>query len=94
MGIVSSFSRFSTGVIGTLTLLWAATWIYRGYYLGGVLIAIGAYAVLPWEKSRKSVTFGKLGVGDFLTERIAFGLWAFFVFLGITALISTGGVST
>ncbi len=93
MGIVSGVSRFSASVIGTLTLLWAAIWLYRGYYLGGVLIAVGAYAALPWERSRHMITGGKLGVGGFLTERIAFGLWAVFVVLGITALIGTGGIT-
>jgi hypothetical protein len=94
MGLLSKFSRFSAGVIGTLTLCWAATWLVKGYYLGGALIAAGGYAAFPWERSRHLVTFGQLGVGGFWTERIATFLWITFVFLGIVALVASGGLAT
>jgi hypothetical protein len=94
MRLLSKTSRVSAGVIGTLTLCWAATWLVRGYYLGGALIAAGRYAAFPWERSRHLVTFGQLGVGGVVTERIAYLLWSAFVFAGIVALVASGGLAT
>lgn len=94
MGLLSKYSRLSSGVIGTLTLVWAATWLTKGYYIGGMLIAFGGYAALPWETSRKSVTFGQLGVGGFWTEKIAFVLWVAFLLAGLTAIAAAGGLPT
>lgn len=94
MGLLSKYSRLSSGVIGALTLVWGAKWLAEGYYIGGMLIAYGGYAALPWEKSRKVATFGQLGVGGFWTEKISFVLWVLFLIAGLTAIAAAGGLPT
>jgi hypothetical protein len=92
MGLFASYNRFAASVVGLLTFLWAAKWFVDGQYVAAVLISLGGHAIIPWKRSRQFVSFGKLGVGGFWTERIAFFLWMIFVFLGIVALAAANAL--